>query len=63
MVERECRQLLDAVNAAEREPEDLFMTVASPGIVALTLANHDSHEEYVFALAEELSTRCWNATQ
>ena len=56
LVERECRQLLDAVNAAERKPEDLFMTAASPGIVALTLANryYDSHEEYVFALAEEL---------
>lgn len=56
LVERECRQLLDAVNAAEGELEDLFMTAASPGIVALTLANryYDSHEEYVFALAEEL---------
>ena len=56
MVERECLQLLDAVNAAEEEPEGLFMTAASPGIVALTLANryYDSHEEYVFALAEEL---------
>ena len=56
MVEQECLQLLDAVNASEREPEDLFMTAASPGIVALTLANryYDSHEEYVFALAEEL---------
>ena len=56
LVERECRQLLDAVNSAEGEPEDLFMTAASPGIVALTLANryYDSHEDYVFALAEEL---------
>ena len=56
LVEQECRQLLDAVDAAEGEPEDLFMTAASPGIVALTLANryYDSHEEYVFALAEEL---------
>ena len=56
MVEQECLQLLDAVNASEGEPEDLFMTAASPGIVALTLANryYDSHEEYVFALAEEL---------
>ena len=55
-MERECRQLLDAVNAAEGKPEDLFMTAASPGIVALTLANryYDSHEDYVFALAEEL---------
>ena len=56
MVERECRQLLEAVNAAEGEPEGLFMTAASPGIVALTLANryYDSHEDYVFALAEQL---------
>ena len=30
LVERECRQLLDAVNAAEGRPEDLFMTAASP---------------------------------
>ena len=32
------------------------MTAASPGIVALTLGNryYDSHEDYVFALAEEL---------
>ena len=56
LVEQECRQLLSAVNAAEGEPEDLFMTAASPGIVSLTLANryYDSHEDYVFALAEEL---------
>ena len=56
LVERECRQLLDAVDAAEGEPEDLFMTAASPGIVALTMANryYDTHEDYVFALAEEL---------
>ena len=56
LVEQECRQLLNAVNAAEGEPEDLFMTAASPGIVSLTLANryYDSHEDYVFALAEEL---------
>ena len=56
LVEQECRQLLSAVNAAEGEPEDLFMTAASPGIVSLTLANryYESHEDYVFALAEEL---------
>ena len=30
LVEQECRQLLSAVNAAEGEPEDLFMTAASP---------------------------------
>ncbi len=56
LVEAECRQFLDAVNAAGEQHEDLFMTAASPGIVALTLGNqyYDSHEEYVFALAEEL---------
>ena len=56
LVERECRQFLDAVGAAEGEPEDLFMTAASPGIVALTMAerHYASHEDYVFALAEEL---------
>ena len=56
LVEAECRQFLDAVKAAGEQPEDLFMTAASPGIVALTLGNqyYESHEEYVFALAEEL---------
>ena len=56
LVERECRQFLDTVGAAEGEPEDLFMTAASPGIVALTMANrhYASHEDDVFALAEEL---------
>ena len=56
LVERECREFLDAVGSADSQPEDLFMTAASPGIVALTLANryYDSHEDYVFALAEEL---------
>ena len=56
LVERECREFLDAVGSADSKPEELFMTAASPGIVALTLANryYDSHEDYVFALAEEL---------
>ena len=56
LVERECRQLLDVVDAADGEPQELFMTAASPGIVAMTLGNryYDSHEDYVFALAEEL---------
>ena len=56
LVELECQQLLDTVDSSDDEPQELFMTAASPGIVALTLANryYDSHEEYVFALAEEL---------
>ena len=56
LVELECRQFLDAVDGSGSRPEEMFMTAASPGIVALTLANryYDSHEGYVFALAEEL---------
>ena len=56
LVERECRQMLDAAQAVDAEPAGLFMTAASPGIVALTLANryYDHYEDYVFALAEEL---------
>ena len=53
LVERECRKLLDVVDAVHGEPEELFMTAASPGIVALTMGNryYDRHEDYVFALA------------
>ncbi len=56
LVEQECRQLRDAVDSAGGAPEELFMTAASPGIVALTMANrfYPSHEDYVYALAEEL---------
>ena len=56
LVEKECLDLLSAVGDGDGGPEELFMTAASPGIVALTLANryYQSHEEYVFALAEEL---------
>ncbi len=56
LVERECQQMLDAVRSSNSEPTELFMTAASPGIVALTLADryYYSHEDYVFALAEEL---------
>ncbi len=56
LVERECRQLLDVAGTAANQPEELFMTAASPGIVALTLGNryYNSHEDYVLALAAEL---------
>lgn len=56
LAQRECRQLLDAAAAADGQPQELFMTAASPGIVALTMANryYASHEEYVFALADQL---------
>ena len=56
LVQRECRQMLAVADASGSVPEELFMTAASPGIVALTLANryYDTHEDYVLALAEEL---------
>ena len=55
LARRECRQLLDAAGG-DKPPGELFMTAASPGIVALTMANryYASHEEYVFALADAL---------
>ena len=56
LVEHECKQLVDAVTTAGGGAEELFMTAASPGIVALTMANryYDDHEAYVFALADEM---------
>ena len=56
LAQQECQQLLNAVNRADGQPQDLFMTAASPGIVALTMGNryYPSHQEYVFALADEL---------
>ena len=56
LVEQECQQLLATVDSSYAKPQELFMTAASPGIVALTMANryYASHEEYVFALAGEL---------
>ena len=56
LVEQECRQLLATAASAASQPEELFMTAASPGIVALTMGNryYRSHEDYVFALSEEL---------
>ena len=55
LARRECQQLLDAAGSG-KPPRELFMTAASPGIVALTMANryYASHEEYVFALADAL---------
>ena len=52
LARQECQQLLDAAGPNQ----DLFMTAASPGIVALTMDNryYPSHEEYVFALADQL---------
>ena len=46
----------DALCALGRQPAETFMTAASPGIIATTMANeyYDLYEAYVFALAREL---------
>jgi 5-methyltetrahydropteroyltriglutamate--homocysteine methyltransferase len=42
----------------EERPADVFMSAASPGLIAGTLGNihYPSHEEYVFALAEAMKS-------
>ena len=42
--------------AADREPTGLFMTAASPGVIATFLGNtyYPTHEEYLFAIADAM---------
>ena len=56
LAERELSALVNGVQASTVTPQDLFMSAASPGIIALTMRNthYDSHESYVMALAEEM---------
>ena len=56
LAERELDGLLNGVKEAGAAHHDLFMSAASPGIIALTMGNayYASHEEYVMALAEEM---------
>ena len=56
LAERELDGLVNGVQAAAAGQQDLFMSAASPGIIALTMGNahYTSHEEYVMALAEEM---------
>jgi len=56
IAENECDVVLRTVNESNAEHQELFMTAASPGIIALTLKNdhYPSYEDYVFALAEEM---------
>ena len=56
LVKLECDDLLLAVEESGAAHEELFMTSASPGIIALTLKNdhYPSYRDYVFALAEEM---------
>jgi 5-methyltetrahydropteroyltriglutamate--homocysteine methyltransferase len=54
--DRECGLFLDAARQYAKRYRELFMTAASPGIVATTLLNayYDSHESYVNAVAREM---------
>jgi 5-methyltetrahydropteroyltriglutamate--homocysteine methyltransferase len=54
--ERECDLVLEVARAHAGRYRELFMTAASPGIVATTLLNahYDSHETYVNAVAREM---------
>ena len=56
LAEREVDGLVGGVVETGVAHQDLFMSAASPGIIALTLGNayYDSHEEYVMTLAEEM---------
>ena len=56
LAELELDGLVNGVQAAAAGQQDLFMSAASPGIIALTMGNahYASHEEYVMALAEEM---------
>src|SRR5271165_2839297 len=53
-VQRDIANLKAAVRDAE--PADVFMTAASPGVIAAFLANsyYPSEEEYIFALADAM---------
>ncbi len=54
--ENECAVFLNSTEQAPRPFTERFMTAASPGIIATTLLNahYESHERYVFALAEQM---------
>jgi 5-methyltetrahydropteroyltriglutamate--homocysteine methyltransferase len=56
LAERELDGLVAGVKETGVAHQDLFMSAASPGIIALTLGNayYATHEEYVMTLAEEM---------
>jgi 5-methyltetrahydropteroyltriglutamate--homocysteine methyltransferase len=55
-VQKECALFLQATDHSSEKFTERFMTAASPGIVATTMLNayYDSHERYVFAIAEQM---------
>jgi len=56
LAEKELDSLLTGITKSRTSPQDVFMTAASPGIIALTMGNayYSSHNDYVMALAEEM---------
>ena len=56
LAELELDGLVNGVDEVGAAHQDLFMSAASPGIIALTLGNayYGTHEEYVMTLAEEM---------
>jgi len=54
--ERECDDLLSFAGGGGERFEELFMTAASPGVIALTMRNeyYANHREYVLTVAEEM---------
>lgn len=53
---KELDGLVNGVNDTGIAYQDLFMSAASPGIIALTMGNahYASHDDYIMALAEEM---------
>ena len=56
LAEKELDGLVTGVNEVGAAHQELFMSAASPGVIALTLGNahYANHEKYVMALAEEM---------
>ena len=54
--EKECNDLLAYIQDNPPGFQELFMTAASPGIIALTMLNeyYSTYDEYVLAVAEEM---------
>jgi 5-methyltetrahydropteroyltriglutamate--homocysteine methyltransferase len=55
-VQNECALFRRGIDQARQKFTERFMTAASPGIICTTMLNayYDSHERYVFAVAEQM---------
>jgi 5-methyltetrahydropteroyltriglutamate--homocysteine methyltransferase len=55
-VQQECALAKRGMDAAPQQFTERFMTAASPGIICTTMLNayYDTHERYVFAVAEQM---------